>query len=192
MRVTKLVGMAVVWAVSLVGVGLWAQGSMNGSQVTAQTTGSVAGTVRDSQGGVIPGATVLLISESRGTRSAPSVTNGTGNYEFANVAPDVYTIEATMAGFRVLRRPGITVISGTSVTVPSMSMEVGLQSFSAGQPRTIRPGDTLGPVIAGEDIGFQPVFSANTPAGAVAGRWMVRVNGEWRVAASVMQTVPIR
>jgi hypothetical protein len=26
----------------------------------------------------------------------------------------------------------------------------------------------------------------------VAGRWMVRVNGEWRVATSAMQTVPIR
>ena len=31
------------------------------------TTGSVAGTVKDSQGGVIPGATVTLVSETKGT-----------------------------------------------------------------------------------------------------------------------------
>ena len=32
------------------------------------TTGTVLGTVKDAQGGVIPGATVTLISEARGTR----------------------------------------------------------------------------------------------------------------------------
>ena len=36
------------------------------------TTGSVAGTVKDAQGGVIPGATVTLISESQGTARRPS------------------------------------------------------------------------------------------------------------------------
>ena len=35
------------------------------------TTATVAGTVKDAQGGVIPGATVVLISEKRGTRTAP-------------------------------------------------------------------------------------------------------------------------
>ena len=40
------------------------------------TTGSVAGTVKDAQGGVIPGATVILTSEARGTKSSPVVTNG--------------------------------------------------------------------------------------------------------------------
>ena len=39
------------------------------------------GHVRDQQGGVIPSATVVLISEARGTKSAPAMTNATGNYD---------------------------------------------------------------------------------------------------------------
>jgi hypothetical protein len=40
------------------------------SPVGAQiTTGNITGTVKDAQGGVVPGATVVLISEARGTKS---------------------------------------------------------------------------------------------------------------------------
>ena len=66
------------------------------SAVLAQiTTGTVSGNVKDGQGGVIPGATVVLISETRGTRTAPAVTNETGDFVFPNVAPDTYIIEVT-------------------------------------------------------------------------------------------------
>ena len=62
------------------------------------TTGAVTGRVVDAQGGVIPGATVILISETRGTKSAPVVTNATGDYVFPNVTPDRYTVEVTLEG----------------------------------------------------------------------------------------------
>ena len=49
--------------------------------VAAQvTTGTVEGTVTDEQGGVIPGATLVLVSEARGTKSAPAVTSATGDF----------------------------------------------------------------------------------------------------------------
>ena len=44
------------------------------------TTGNVLGSVKDSTGGVVPGATVVLISEARGTKTVPAVTNETGDY----------------------------------------------------------------------------------------------------------------
>ena len=49
------------------------------------TTGSVGGTVKDAQGAVIPGATVTLVSETRGTKSVPVVTNASGDFVFPNV-----------------------------------------------------------------------------------------------------------
>ena len=49
------------------------------------TTGSIAGTVKDEQGGVVPGATVAAINEAQGTRSAPVVTDAMGDFVFVNV-----------------------------------------------------------------------------------------------------------
>ena len=37
-------------------------------------TGTVSGTIKDAQGGVVPGATIALVSQTRGTKMAPVVT----------------------------------------------------------------------------------------------------------------------
>ena len=76
------------------------------------TTGNISGTVQDAQGGVIPGATVVLISESRGTSLAPVTTNDAGVYVFPNVTADVYTVEVTMDNFKTVKRTGIRVSGG--------------------------------------------------------------------------------
>jgi len=89
------------------------------------TTGTVVGNVKDSTGGVVPGATVVLISEARGTKSVPAVTNATGDYVFPNLTPDTYTVEVTMDGFRTVRRPGLAVSGGDRVTVPALTLEPG-------------------------------------------------------------------
>jgi Carboxypeptidase regulatory-like domain len=89
------------------------------------TTGSVAGTVKDAQGGVVPGATVVLISEARGTRSAPAVTDAIGDFVFPNVTVDTYTIEVTMSSFKTLKRTGVAVSAGARVTAGTLTIEVG-------------------------------------------------------------------
>src|SRR5688572_14144109 len=50
----------------------------------AQTTGSVVGSVKDSQGALIPGATVSLISEARGT-SIEAQSTASGDFQFPSV-----------------------------------------------------------------------------------------------------------
>jgi hypothetical protein len=96
------------------------------SPVSAQiTTGNITGTVKDAQGGVVPGATVVLISEARGTKAAPVTTNEVGVYVMPNVTADTYTVEVSMDGFKTVRRQGIKVSGGDRVAVPSMTLEVG-------------------------------------------------------------------
>jgi hypothetical protein len=89
------------------------------------TTGTVSGTVKDPQGGVVPGATVVLISETKGTKSEPAVTNSTGDYVIPTVSADTYTVEIAMEGFKTVQRKGVKVSGGDRVVVPIVTLEVG-------------------------------------------------------------------
>lgn len=67
--------------------------------VTAQTTSSITGTVRDSQNLPIPGAEVD-ISDPALAISRTVTTSGTGVYQLAALPPGRYEIKVTKAGFR--------------------------------------------------------------------------------------------
>lgn len=101
---------------------LWALALPASAQIS---TGTVSGTVRDVQGGVIPGATVTLVSEARGTRSSPVVTNESGDFVFVNMVADTYTIEVTLESFKTLKRSGLAVSPGARIAVGTLALEVG-------------------------------------------------------------------
>ena len=89
------------------------------------TTGSITGTVRDGQGGVIPGATVILTSDTQGTKSSPVVTDTNGDFVFVNLRADTYTIEVSMPSFNTLKRSGLQVSPGERVAIGPLVLEVG-------------------------------------------------------------------
>jgi hypothetical protein len=96
------------------------------SSIGAQiTTGTITGTIKDTQGGVMPGATVTLISDTRGTKSTPVVTSGSGDFVFPNVAADTYTIQVEMPSFKTLKRSGVTVSPGSRAALGDLTIEVG-------------------------------------------------------------------
>jgi len=95
-------------------------------QVVAQlTTGTVFGSVRDPQAAVIAGATVTLISETRGTRLPSVISNASGDFVMPNVTPDTYTLEINQKGFKTLKRTGIPVSPGDRLGLGALTMEVG-------------------------------------------------------------------
>ena len=109
--------------------------------VSAQiTTGNVTGIVKDAQGGVVPGATVVLISEARGTKLAPVTTNDTGGYVIPNVTADTYTVEVSMDGFKTVRRQGIKVSGGDRVARPSADARSRRRDRNGERHRRSRPG----------------------------------------------------
>src|SRR5512137_738590 len=70
----------------------------------AQTTSaSVSGTVADSQGGVLAGATVTLTSRTQGN-SFSVTTDKEGRFVFAIVRPDAYSLKVTLEGFKTLEQ----------------------------------------------------------------------------------------
>jgi hypothetical protein len=95
----------------------------------AQTsTSQISGTVRDSSGAVIPGATVTLTNESTGVVLKQSSTEG-GVYAFPAIPVGSYTIKAEAAGFRALIRSGNIVQVNTPLAA-DLTMEVGSASES--------------------------------------------------------------
>ena len=89
------------------------------------TTGVVTGALKDEQGAVVPGATVTLVSDTRGTKVADAHTNENGDFVFPNVPGDTYTLEVTLEGFKTMRRAGVLVSPGDRVVVPTMTLTVG-------------------------------------------------------------------
>lgn len=76
--------------------------------LAAQTlTGSITGTVTDSQGAVLPGATVTLTSKT-GTRS--TTTDSAGNYAFVALDPGSYSVQVSLDGFAPRKRENVSVL----------------------------------------------------------------------------------
>jgi hypothetical protein len=89
------------------------------------TSGSVAGTVKDVQGGVVPGATIVVTNEAQGTKSTPVVSNARGDFVVPNVAAGTYSVEVTMPSFKMLRRTGIAVNPGVRAALGTLTLEIG-------------------------------------------------------------------
>lgn len=84
----------------------------------AQTrTGSIRGTVTDSEGEILPGATVELSGEKLlgGARSV--ITNEKGKFRFPNLMPGEYEITVTLEGFQTTKRSRLRVNVAGTVTV---------------------------------------------------------------------------
>ena len=76
--------------------------------------GSISGTVKDAQGGVLPGATVTV----QGIDATESITTTSdGAYHFLDLAPGSYKITAALSGFTTLIRDGVMVEVGQDIDV---------------------------------------------------------------------------
>ena len=87
------------------------------------TTATLSGTLTDQSGGALPGVQVSIMN--RGTGVQRTVTSdGAGRFTAPQLAPGLYDVTATMAGFETLVRQGITLAIGQEANLP-LSMKVG-------------------------------------------------------------------
>jgi len=63
----------------------------------AQNSGSFTGTVKDSEGGVIPGAAVTVVEQATALRQA-TTTNAEGNFVFPQLPAGTYNVTAEAGG----------------------------------------------------------------------------------------------
>ena len=90
----KDVGLAVCFAL----------GCLLALPTTALAQSTIAGTVKDMSGGVLPGVTVEVSSPAliEGTKAA--TTDSGGVYRIVDLRPGMYTVKFTLSGFATVER----------------------------------------------------------------------------------------
>ncbi len=77
------------------------------SSAAAQSGASIAGVVKDTSGGVLPGVTVEASSPALIEKVRVVVTDGQGQYKIIALSSGVYTVTFTLPGFTTVRREGV-------------------------------------------------------------------------------------
>jgi len=111
-RAAKL-GLALAVAL-LLPVGAHAQGQ----------SGSIAGSVKDDTGGVLPGVTIEVASPALIEKVRTAVSDGQGAYKIVDLRPGTYSVTFSLPGFASVRREGIELTSAFTATI-NAEMKVG-------------------------------------------------------------------
>src|SRR6185295_14811636 len=77
------------------------------ASASAQT--ALAGIVKDSSGGVLPGVTVEASSSSLIEKARSTVTDASGQYRLPELTPGIYTLTFSLSGFATVKRENIDV-----------------------------------------------------------------------------------
>jgi len=85
---------------------------------------SLAGTVKDASGAVLPGVTVEASSPVLIEKTRTAVTDGSGQYRIENLVPGTYAISYTLPGFTTVKKDGVEV-SGAGVITVNADLRVG-------------------------------------------------------------------
>src|SRR6266545_290624 len=130
--------------------------------------GSISGTVKDQQGGVMPGVTVTVTNQqTRQTQS--TVTDGTGFYTFPNLLPGQYDVLAELQGFKKANRSTITLDATGKQTIDfalqtgTISEEVTVTGYSP----VLQTDVTVRKTVEAKDI-EQLAFAGRNPIGVVS------------------------
>lgn len=99
-------------------------GLLAASAAAQSVTGSISGTVTDSAGGIIVGASVTLSSDQTGSMRA-ATTSEDGRFSFAALQPGVYSIKVEQPGFQTLERKNAVLSANESLALGELALTAG-------------------------------------------------------------------
>src|SRR6266542_1092701 len=97
---------------------------LSAAPARAQDTGTISGTVIDSQGGAIPGATITLTDERTAT-ARTLVTDASGEFAFRSVIPGTYTVRVELTGFRSFEKRSNVLNASGQLDLGKVKLDVG-------------------------------------------------------------------
>ena len=93
----------------------------------SSTSGSIRGTVTDANGGILPGATVIAISDALVSGRQVAIASGSGVYRFPSLPPGDYVLEGQLSGFKTVRHENVRLPLGQSLEI---DLQLGDPEFS--------------------------------------------------------------
>ncbi|MBM3748193.1 MAG: hypothetical protein FJW34_20615, partial [Acidobacteria bacterium] len=110
----KLASLTLVTSLLLFSTAAWTQ----------QTSGSIAGVVKDHQGALIPNAKVTLVNQEQGS-SREMQSNPDGSFVFFPLLPATYSVMIEAAGFKKFERRDIKLFPNDRIALGDVVLEVG-------------------------------------------------------------------
>jgi len=105
-----------IWRRAIVGAFVAVLVTLAAGLASAQgTSGVISGTVKDTQGGVLPGVTVTIRNDASGV-ARTAVSEADGTYRFPALSPGRYTVTAELAGFATVEVKAIEITIGLGLT----------------------------------------------------------------------------
>src|ERR1700720_3234338 len=95
--------------------------------VSAFAQASLAGTVRDPSGAVLPGVTVEASSPALIEKTETAVTDNSGQYRIIDLRSGTYSVTFALSGFTTVKRDGIE-LTGTFTATINADLKVGAVS----------------------------------------------------------------
>ncbi len=130
-------------------------------QLFAGVTASISGTVKDTSGAAIAGATVTATNTGTGIAQTQR-TNGQGFYSFQSLPLGKYTVEVQQPGFKVYRQTDITLDVNSALMVDA-TLQVGQTTekveVSADALHVETISSQMGEVIEGKRMTDVPLIS---------------------------------
>jgi len=147
----------------------------------AQTaTGQITGTVKDSTGAVVPGASVTVHSDLTGlTRTG--ATNPSGDYSFPLLPTGVYSVSAELTGFSVAKQTGIRLNVDQVARIDlTLAVGAGTETVEVKAATTALDTETatVGQVITEKQITDLPLNGRNFLSLLFLGAGAVMTDGE--------------
>ncbi len=136
---------------------------LSATNVWAQATAQINGTVVDSSGAALPGVTVVSIQTNTGFRREV-VTDDKGSYALLNLPIGPYRLEATLAGFRSFAQTGVVLQVNSNPVIP-ITLQLGQLAETVtvvgAAPLVETRNPAVGQVITNEQVEALPLEGRN-------------------------------
>ena len=143
------------------------------SAAAQAVSGIISGNIADTQGQVIPGATLTVVNEATNDTRV-TVSDGNGSFQVTNLQPGSYTVRVEMPSFRTLERKNVVLSAGERLSVGTLTLDIG----------------SLGETVVVEARGTQVNVAETQHSGLITAKQIEQVQVLGRDVTSIMRLLP--